>query len=112
MNIAKGVAALGALVMAAILIYGFTAGDFGREGQVLLSMPWGIVALVDVYLGFILFAGWIVYREGSIVRTIIWVVLLLILGNLVASLYVLIALLSSGGSWSRFWMGRRADARS
>ena len=108
MKIAKVVAVLGALVMAAILVYGFVVGDFGGEGQVLLSMPWGIVSLVDVYVGFVLFSGWIVYREKSFLRSAVWIILVMILGNFTASLYVLIALLTSGGDWKRFWMGRRA----
>ena len=108
MKMAKVVALLGVLVMASILVYGFTVGDFGGEGQVLLSMPWGIVSLVDVYIGFILFSGWIVYREKSLVRSAVWIVLVMILGNFTASLYTLIALLTSGGDWKRFWMGRKA----
>jgi hypothetical protein len=107
MKLAKAVAVLCALAMASVLIYGFTVGDFMREGNMLLSMPWGIVSLVDVYVGFILFCGWIVYREQSVVRSIVWVVLVLILGNLVASLYVLIALVRSKGDWGRFWLGNR-----
>jgi hypothetical protein len=95
--------------MAGALIYGFTVGDFGGEGRVLLSMPWGIVSLVDVYVGFILFSCWIVYRERSLVRSIVWVALMMVLGNFTASLYTLIALQTSGGDWKRFWMGRRLD---
>ena len=108
MTVAKIVAALGALAMAAVLIYGFSVGDFGGEGQVLLSMPWGIVSLIDVYVGFILFSGWIVYREKSLLRSAIWVIAVMVLGNLTASLYALIALITSRGDWKRFWMGRRA----
>ena len=108
MTVAKIVAALGVLAMAAILIYGFTMGDFGGEGQALLSMPWGIVSLVDVYVGFILFSGWIVYREKSPLRSAIWVIAVMVLGNFTASLYALIALITSRGDWKRFWMGRRA----
>ena len=111
MKIAKIVAVLGALAMAVVLIYGFAVGDFGGEGQILLSMPWGIVSLVDVYVGFILFSGWIVYRERSFVRSAVWVVLVMILGNFTASLYVLIALFASRGDWRRFWLGDRADDR-
>jgi hypothetical protein len=111
MKIAKTVAALAVVSMAAILVYGFVVGDFGGEGQVLLSMPWGIVSLVDVYIGFVLFSGWIVYRERSAVRSTIWVILVMILGNLTTSLYVLIALLSSRGDWGRFWMGNRLNGR-
>ena len=109
MKMAKVVALLGVLVMASILVYGFTVGDFGGEGQVLLSMPWGIVSLVDVYIGFILFSGWIVYREKSLVRSAVWIVLVMILGNFTASLYTLIALLNSGGDWKRFWMGKKSS---
>jgi hypothetical protein len=111
MKIAKFVALLGLLAMAAVLIYGFTVGDFAEEGKQLLSMPWGIVSLVDLYVGFILFSGWIVYRERSLWRSVVWVALMMVLGFFTASLYTLIALQRSGGDWRRFWLGRRwADA--
>ena len=108
MKIAKVIAFLGLLAMTGILIYGFTVGDFAKEGRQLLSMPWGIVSLVDLYVGFVLFSGWIVYREQSFVRSLVWVALMMILGFWTASLYTLIALQRSGGSWQRFWMGQRA----
>jgi hypothetical protein len=109
-KIAKAIALLGLLAMTAVLIYGFTAGDFAAEGKQLLSMPWGIVSLVDLYVGFVLFSGWIVYRERSAVRSVIWVALMMVLGFWAGSLYALIALQSSGGDWRRFWLGRRLDA--
>jgi hypothetical protein len=70
-------------------------------------MPWGIVSLVDLYVGFILFSGWIVYREKSLIRSVIWVVLMMVLGFFAASLYAFVALQTSGGDWRRFWLGRR-----
>lgn len=108
MKIANVIALLGLLAMTAVLIYGFTVGDFGGEGKQLLSMPWGIVSLVDLYVGFALFSGWIVYREKSALRSVVWVVLMMVLGFWTASLYTLIALQTSGGDWQRFWMGHRA----
>lgn len=93
--------------MSGVLIYAFTTGNIGQEGSVLLSMPWGIVSLVDLYVGFILFSGWIVYREKSLIRSAIWVVLMMVLGFFTASLYTFIALQASDGDWRRFWMGRR-----
>jgi uncharacterized protein DUF1475 len=107
MKMAKVVAVLGVLAMASVLTYGFTVGDFNDEGKVLLSMPWGIVSLVDVYTGFVLFSGWVVYREKSVARSILWIALVMVLGNFSASLYVLIALLASRGDWRRFWLGNR-----
>jgi hypothetical protein len=108
MRIAKLVALLGLLAMTGVLIYGFAVGDFGGEGQVLLSMPWGIVSLVDLYVGFALFSCWIIYREKSLIRSVVWVILMMVLGFFTASLYVLIALQTSDGDWRRFWMGRRS----
>ncbi len=109
MRLAKLVALLCFLAMTGVLIYGFTVGDFAGEGKDLLAMPWGMVSLVDLYAGFVLFSGWIIYREKSALRSIIWVVLMMILGFWTASLYALVALQTSGGSWRRFWMGHRSN---
>ena len=65
MKIAKLIALAGLLAMTAILVYGFTVGNFSAEGAKLLAMPWGIVSLVDLYVGFALFSGWIVFREKA-----------------------------------------------
>ena len=104
---AKALALLGEVAMTAVLIYAFTVGNLGQEGGVLLSMPWGIVSLVDLYVGFFLFSGWIVYREKSFLRSAIWVLFVMLLGFFTASLYTFLALQRSGGDWRRFWMGRR-----
>ena len=109
MKWAKALSALGILAMTAVLIYGFTAGNFSADGSELLQNPWGVVSMVDLYTGFILFSGWIVYREKSVIRSIIWVVLMMVLGFFTASLYIFVSLNTSNGDWKRFWMGRRAD---
>ncbi|MEJ2212263.1 MAG: DUF1475 family protein [Anaerolineae bacterium] len=105
MRAAKLLALLGLLAMTGVLVYGFVVGNFAEEGRQLLSMPWGIVSLVDLYVGFVLFSGWIVYREGATARAAVWVVLMMVLGFWTASLYVLLALRASGGDWRRFWLG-------
>lgn len=109
MKIAGAIALIGLLAMTAVLTYGFTAGDFSAEGSRLLEMPWGIVSLVDLYVGFALFSCWIVFRERSPVPSVIWVVLMMVLGFWAGALYVLLALRSSRGDWKRFWLGKRAQ---
>ena len=109
MKIAKLVSALGLLSMTSVLIYAFTVGNFVADGAELLANPWGIVSLVDLYTGFILFSGWIIYREKSWINALIWTVLMMILGFFTASLYVLIALSKSRGDWHKFWLGRHAN---
>jgi hypothetical protein len=112
MRIAMGAVAVAGLIMACVLIYGFTQGDFWAEGSVLTSMPWGVVSLVDVYVGFFLFGGWVLFRETSAGRATLWVILILTLGNLISCLYVLLALRQCRGDWKRFWFGRRDPASS
>jgi len=94
--------------MSGILVYGFTVGNFSGEGTRLLAMPWGIVSLVDLYVGFTLFSAWIVYREKALLPSLIWVALMMVLGFWTGALYTFIALQTSGGDWNRFWKGRRA----
>ena len=109
MRFAKLLSACGIIAMTAALIYGFAVGDFGSDGAKLLGNPWGVVSMVDLYTGFILFSVWIVFREKSIGGAIIWMVWMMVLGFFTASLYVLLALHTSDGDWKRFWMGQRAD---
>jgi len=107
MKFAYLLALIGLLAMTSILLYGFIIGDFTGEGGMLLSMPWGIVSMVDLYVGFVLFSGWIWFRETSIWRAAIWTLLMMVLGFWAGSLYVIVALWTSRGEWGRFWMGQR-----
>jgi hypothetical protein len=108
MKLAKTISILGMLAMTAVLIFGFTRGDFFTEGGKLIAMPWGIVSLVDLYTGFTLFSAWIIYREKSLAVAILWTVAMMTLGFFAGSLYAFIALQTSGGDWRKFWLGKRA----
>lgn len=109
MKIAKLISFFGILAMTAVLIYGFVVGDFKTDGAALLQNPWGIVSMVDLYTGFVLFSIWIVYREKSLWRSVIWVFLMMVLGFFTGSLYTFLALQKSDGDWKKFWMGQRVD---
>jgi len=109
MKIAKIISLAGLLAMTAVLVYGFTVGDFSADGAIILSNPWGIVSMGDLYVGFILFSGWIIFREKALLSSILWVVLMVVLGFWAGSLYTFLALQGSQGDWKRFWMGKRAD---
>jgi hypothetical protein len=108
MRVAKAVSLFSLLAMTGALIHGFTVGNFLEDGTALLSNPWGIVSIVDLYVGFILFSGWIIYREKSALRAVIWVILMMILGFFTGALYTFIVLQTSDGDWRRFWLGNRA----
>ena len=109
MTIGKIISFLGILAMTVVLFYGFTVGDFAADGAELLQNPWGIVSMVDLYTGFILFSAWIVYREKSPWVALVWVILMMVLGFFTGSLYAFSALITSKGDWKVFWMGYRAS---
>ena len=108
MKTAKTLSFLGILAMTAVLIYGFTIGDFAGEGSQLISMPWGIVSLVDLYTGFILFSLWIFYREEKLYIAILWTIAMMTLGFFAGALYAFIHLQKSNGDWMQFWLGKHA----
>ena len=111
-TIAKIISLIGLLAMTVVLVYGFTVGDFLAEGGKLMAMPWGIVSLVDLYVGFALFSCWIVFREKAWLPSVIWVILMMVLGFWAGALYTFLALQTSGNDWKRFWYGKRLDQNS
>jgi hypothetical protein len=110
MRTATAIALIGLMAMTAVLVYGFSVGNFSAEGARLMAMPWGVVSLVDLYVGFALFSCWIVFREHAWLPSVVWVVLMMVLGFWAGALYTLIALRSSDGDWNRFWCGKRLRA--
>jgi uncharacterized protein DUF1475 len=54
--------------------------------------PWAVATLYDAYFGFITFWLWVAYKETSVWSRVLWLVLILGLGNIAMSLYVLIQL--------------------
>lgn len=100
-------ALLGILTMLAVILYGFFRGDLFEEGKVITSLVWGRVTLVDLYVGITLFALWIIHRESSILRTAVWITLLVLLGNLAASAYLYLAFLQSRHNGEVFWHGEK-----
>ena len=56
----------------------------------ILSDPWGVVALADLYLGFVLFGLVIALTERSRPVAVVLVAALLVLGNVVAALWIVV----------------------
>ena len=53
--------------------------------------PWAVATLYDAYFGFTFFV-WVAYKERTHLSRLLWLVLILGLGNIAMSLYVLIQL--------------------
>ena len=58
----------------------------------LKAQPWAIATLFDAYFGFLTFFVWVAYKEASTVRSTIWFLLIMCLGNMAMAVYVLIQL--------------------
>ena len=61
-------------------------------GTQLTSDPWFLATLADAYFGFLTFYVWVAYKEHSVWRKLLWFVLIMVLGNIAISVYVLIQL--------------------
>jgi hypothetical protein len=51
--------------------------------------PWAVATLYDAYAGFITFFMWVVYKERGAGRRILWFALIMCLGNIAMSAYLL-----------------------
>ena len=87
------------------LFNGLVYGDFFVDGKELLSNPWGIMSMIDLYVGFILFSMWIFYREKNKTRAVAWIILMMVLGFFTACIYTLVALYNSENKWENFFLG-------
>ena len=109
MKLAKVIAWIALLAMTGALVNGFINGNFGQDGSELLANPWGVVSLIDLYAGFALFSMWIAFREKSVWSSVIWILLMMVLGFFTGSLYVLVMLYKSQGDWLWFFLGARKE---
>lgn len=97
----------GFLIMAGTIIYALVSGSFWTEGPVLVDMPWGLVSLVDIYLGLLIFSAWVLWREQFSLIAGLWALLIIILGNMITCLYILKACWTADGDMVKFWHGSR-----
>ena len=54
--------------------------------------PWATATLWDAYFGFLTFYVWVAWRETRTAPRILWFFLIMALGNIAMSLYILIQL--------------------
>ena len=89
-------AALGAIALAFAIVWaGMTAGQSLSEAVGwLVSEPWGVVSLIDLYLGFVLIATLIWVFEPNKLIALAFILPLPILGNV----------------WSAVWLAWRLGA--
>ena len=81
MRLTKLMLGIGGAVLAALILWAMTTGDFWAEGNWLTSNPWGIVSLADLYLGLLISSVLIAMVERPVIAAL-WIIPLPFLGNL------------------------------
>jgi hypothetical protein len=107
-RVAKHISFIGIVAMVAVIGYATIVGDLASDGGELLRNPWGVVSLVDLYVGFILFSLWITYREASRLHAAAWIIAMMVFGFLAGALYAFVNLMRSQDMPS-FFLGHHAD---
>ncbi|MGE0887671.1 MAG: DUF1475 family protein [Blastocatellales bacterium] len=79
-------------------------------GPSLRAEPWWVATLWDAYCGFVTFYVWVFYKESNWLARVVWFVLIMTLGNIAMSVYVLIKLirLPSDAVWADLLLRRQA----
>ncbi|MEX1377467.1 MAG: DUF1475 family protein [Eubacteriales bacterium] len=97
------------IVLLAAIVYGVVERDIMAEGSVMLDIFWGQFTFVDIYVSFIVFYLWVIFREKSALKSIIWFVLIMFGGSMAICLYLFLAVRSSKESWGRLLAGNRME---
>ena len=79
-----------------VIVVALGAESLLVAGPRLAQDPWGWVTIVDLYLGFLVFGGYLAARERNPWRTLPWLVALMALGNIVSAVYLAWALHRGG----------------
>lgn len=53
---------------------------------------WNLATLADAYGGFLTFSAWVFYKEARALTRLVWFVLIMLLGNMAMSFYMLLEL--------------------
>jgi hypothetical protein len=71
------------------ICWAFTQKPISESGAWMMSDPWGIVTLFDLYIGFFMFGILIFLTIPKKVFLLIWIPALLFLGNVVSLIYLI-----------------------
>lgn len=75
------------LVLIVACIWAFGAGHFLSEFSQISALPWGKVSLIDLYLGFVIFAVIFFYMEKLPIALVL-TLLMMTLGNWVPAFWL------------------------
>jgi len=100
---------IGFLALLCSIVYGVVAKDIMAEGSIMLDVYWGQFTFIDIYIAFIVFYLWIVFRQKSVLKNIVWFFLIMLGGSMTILLYLFLAARGCDNSWGKFIAGERLE---
>ncbi|MGZ5446061.1 MAG: DUF1475 family protein [Thermoanaerobaculia bacterium] len=96
--------------MIAVTTWAGSERNLFEAGGELLRNPWGVATLADAYFGFLTFYVWVAYKERTVLARVAWFILIMALGNIAMSFYVLLQLfrMPASGSIGQLLLRRAA----
>ncbi len=101
----KSFAIFSICLMLTALGYGFIYGELSEESNILMSLPWGRVTIIDFYTGIAIFSSWVMFREQNALISLIWVIAFIFTGNLATAIYLLKAIIEADGDHQKLLFG-------
>jgi hypothetical protein len=77
------------IAFTALLIWAIDKKPISESSTFFFEDPWGIVALADLYIGFMIFSMMVFLVEKSKLTALAWTLPLFVLGNCVSLAYVI-----------------------
>jgi hypothetical protein len=87
------IACLGVLVtMLVVTTWASDIVALWKTPHAVIAHPWFIATLFDTYFAFLTFYCWVAYKEASNLSRVLWLLAILILGNIAMASYLLLQL--------------------
>ena len=90
MAIARLLVLVGFVALTGLIVWAFMMGGGWDEVFAVTAMPWGLVTLADLYLGFLLIAVVIFAVEENKLIALAWTIPIFFLGNVWSALWFLL----------------------
>ena len=84
------------VTMLAVTSWAGVRCGLGAIPPAVYSHPWFIATLFDAYWGFITFFVWVAWKERAVTARALWLVAILLLGNMAMAAYMLRELFAVG----------------
>lgn len=89
------VTGVGILVLVGGIVWAIPKEPFSTGLRRIVDQPWGLVTLVDLYLGLAVIGVWILFLQRGVWRSLPWWIALACLGNLATLVFLMYRLVVS-----------------